>query len=167
MATEKKIKLTGTRDRFCNEYIIDFNGTRSAIVAGFSEKTAYSQACRLLKNVEIRARIKELVDKRNKRTQIDQDYVLKGFEEVAERCTQRKPVMEFDRESKQMKQAEDINEDGESVGVYQFDSAGAVKAFENIGKHVGFYEKDNDQKTKFEVNVINSFSDGGDGTDGK
>lgn len=45
---------------FVEEYLKDMNATQAAIRAGYSEKTAYSQGQRLLKNVEIKNAIKEL-----------------------------------------------------------------------------------------------------------
>lgn len=45
--------------RFADEYIISGNATQSAISAGYSEKTAYSQGQRMLKNVEVSKYIKE------------------------------------------------------------------------------------------------------------
>lgn len=54
---------------FADEYIISKNATQSAIVAGYSEKTAYSIGQRLLKNVEIseyiQKRTQELFDERS------------------------------------------------------------------------------------------------------
>lgn len=47
-------------ERFCHEYVVDLNGTKAAKTAGYSAKTAASQANRLLKNANIRARIAEL-----------------------------------------------------------------------------------------------------------
>lgn len=38
---------------FVTEYIKSGNATQAAIAAGYSEKTAYSQGSRLLKNVEV------------------------------------------------------------------------------------------------------------------
>lgn len=46
--------------RFVAEYIKDYNATQAAIRVGYSERTAYSQGNRLLKNVEIKKAIKEL-----------------------------------------------------------------------------------------------------------
>jgi len=37
---ELEIKLTGKEKRFCEEYVIDWNGARSARVAGYSENSA-------------------------------------------------------------------------------------------------------------------------------
>ena len=45
-------------DIFCQEYVIDLNATQAAIRAGYSEKTAYSIGSRLLKDVEVQAKIK-------------------------------------------------------------------------------------------------------------
>lgn len=42
---------------FVEAYLRHFNATRAALEAGYSEKTAYSQGHRLLKNAEVRAAI--------------------------------------------------------------------------------------------------------------
>lgn len=53
-------KLTDKEKRFCQEYIIDFNGTQAAIRAGYSSKTAYAIACEMLQKPKIRT----VIDKR-------------------------------------------------------------------------------------------------------
>jgi len=58
--TLMQTKLTAKQLKFCQEYAVDLNATQAAIRAGFSEKTAYSSGCRLLKNVEIEKYISEL-----------------------------------------------------------------------------------------------------------
>ena len=52
-------KLTRKQQRFADEYLVDANATQAAIRAGYSEKTAYSQGQRLLKNVEVKKYIEE------------------------------------------------------------------------------------------------------------
>jgi phage terminase small subunit len=53
--------MTEKKSIFCIEYLKDFNATQAAIRTGYSEKTAYSQGQRLLKDVEIKKHIdKEL-----------------------------------------------------------------------------------------------------------
>ena len=52
-------KLTPKQKMFVEEYLIDLNATQAAIRAGYSEKTAYSQGERLLKNVEVKNWIDE------------------------------------------------------------------------------------------------------------
>lgn len=46
--------MNDRRQRFIDEYMIDFNGTRAAIAAGYASKRATEQAARLLSIPEIR-----------------------------------------------------------------------------------------------------------------
>lgn len=47
--------------QFCKEYLVDFNATKAAIRAGYSDKSAYSQAHDLLNKPEIQANIRAIV----------------------------------------------------------------------------------------------------------
>jgi len=68
------VGLNEKQKRFCDEYVIDYNATQSAIRAGYSEKTAYSIGQRMLKKVEIQKQIAELTaeKKRENKSWIDQ-----------------------------------------------------------------------------------------------
>ena len=52
--------MNAKQRRFAEEYLKDLNATQAAIRSGYSERTAYSQGQRLLKNVEIKNAIKEV-----------------------------------------------------------------------------------------------------------
>ena len=52
--------MTARQERFCQEFAKTGNATLSAINAGYSEKTANEQGSRLLANVSIQERIREL-----------------------------------------------------------------------------------------------------------
>lgn len=56
-------KLTNKQLKFCDEYIKSGNATKSAVAAGYSEKTAYSMANQLLKKIEVKQYIKAQMDK--------------------------------------------------------------------------------------------------------
>jgi phage terminase small subunit len=75
--TEPTYRLSPKQELFCNEYLKDRNGTRAAIRAAYSEKTANEQACRLLTNVHIKARINELIKKQVDEIQVDIRFVLR------------------------------------------------------------------------------------------
>ena len=60
MATAKKKKLSGKAEKFCREYMKDFNGTQAAIRAGYSKKTAQAISSENLLKPLISARIAEL-----------------------------------------------------------------------------------------------------------
>lgn len=77
-------KLNDKREAFCQEYLVDLNGTQAAVRAGYSEKTANEQAARLLANVSVQQRVAELKASRNKSTQIDASYVLTRLKEIDE-----------------------------------------------------------------------------------
>ena len=90
------MSLTAKRKAFVREYPIDLNATKAAIRAGFSEKTAYSQGQRLLKNVEVADAIQKALAERSERTEITQDYVLTSIMDVNRRSNvtpDRRPIL--------------------------------------------------------------------------
>ena len=54
--------MTRKQKRFIDEYMVDLNATQAAIRAGYSEKTAYSIGCELLRKPEIENEIKSRLD---------------------------------------------------------------------------------------------------------
>ena len=76
-------KLTRKNAIFCDEYLIDLNGTQAAIRAGYSPHTAGSIANELLKKPEIRARIDTAMAERSRRTGITADRVLRELGRAA------------------------------------------------------------------------------------
>lgn len=77
------MSLTAKKELFVAEYLIDLNATKAAIRAGYSEKTAYSQGQRLLKDVEVAKAIAQAMKKRSERTEITQDRVLAEYAKLA------------------------------------------------------------------------------------
>ena len=129
--------LNEKQKQFCEEYIIDLNGTQAAIRAGYSEKTANRIASELLTKLDIQEYICELKKKRSERVKYSQDELMRDILEVKNRCMQANPV---------------LDKEGNETGVWKFDSNGANKALDMLAKHVGFYETDNKQKA-FNISV--------------
>lgn len=73
-------EITPKQEKFCLEYLKDFNGTQAAIRAGYSKKTANEQAVRLLAKVSIQNYIKEINSKVEKSSIMD-------IQEIQERLT--------------------------------------------------------------------------------
>lgn len=63
-------------EKFCKAYIVDLNGQNAAIAAGYNSKTAASQASRLLKKCNVKARIAELQKKVADKLEITAERVL-------------------------------------------------------------------------------------------
>lgn len=127
---------------FCEEFLIDLNATQAAIRAGYSKKTARSIAAENLTKPYIQEYLKSLIEERKQKIKYTQEDLLKDLIEVKNRCMQAVPVMRYDKEEKGYIQA--TNEYGE--GIWKFDSMGANKALDMLGKHFGFFETDNKQK---------------------
>lgn len=81
----KQAKVLGPRQqRFVDEYLIDLNATQAAIRAGYSAKTAQEQGSRLLSNVIVAEFIQVAQQERSERVQIDADWVLRQWAEIAQ-----------------------------------------------------------------------------------
>ena len=79
----KPFKITPRRRLFIEEYLIDFNGTDSAIRAKFSPKTAYSIASELLSKPEIQEEIEKRMQKRLEKIGVSKDRVLTEIARLA------------------------------------------------------------------------------------
>ena len=71
-------------ERFCQEYLIDLNGTQAATRAGYSQRTAKQQGSRLLTKADVKARVEELKEERAERVQVDSDFVLRRLALMAD-----------------------------------------------------------------------------------
>jgi phage terminase small subunit len=139
------VKLKNDKqEAFAREYIIDLNATKAAIRAGYSERTARQIGSRMLTKVDILARIEELQAERAKKLNIDAEWVLNRLVQISDRCMQAEEVLEFNYDSKRL----------ESTGEYKFDSSGANKATELIGKHLGMFKDRLDINATVGVQIV-------------
>ena len=118
------MKLALKRIKFCKEYVIDFDGTKAAIRAKYSKKTATKIASHLLTIVDVQTYLAKLIAKRSKKTEITAEYVLTGLQEVTERCLQRVPV---------------LDKDGKETGEWKFEASGANRSLELLGRHLEMF----------------------------
>lgn len=125
--------LTPRQRRFVDEYLIDLNGTQAAIRAGYSQKTARQIGQKLLTKVDIQQAISAAQAARQERTELTADEVIRDLREVRDVCLGRKSV----------KVVEVAKFEGEAtpheVDSLVFDPAGANKALELLGKHIGMF----------------------------
>ncbi len=74
---EKSKKLTPKQELFCQQYVIDRNGTQAAIRAGYKATTATVQASALLTIPNVHRRVAELIGKAANNLEITVERVLK------------------------------------------------------------------------------------------
>lgn len=141
-------KLTPKQKLFVKEYIVDFNATRAAKAAGYSPDTAYSIASELLKKLEIQEALQKEMDKRAKRVEVSQDFVLEQLRKIA--GADIKDYVEYEEDGNlRFKPYSDI--DGQAVAEISVmtSSVGTkrkvklhdkMKALELLMRHLGMYK---------------------------
>jgi len=67
------------RQRFCEEYALDLNGTQAAIRAGYAANSAHVTASRLLMNAKVRERVDQLIVEHRERIEVSVDSLSKLF----------------------------------------------------------------------------------------
>ena len=137
-------ELTPKQERFVREYLIDLNATQAAIRAGYSEKTAYSIGQENLTKPVIKAAVKAAQEQVAERLGITRTWVLTNLKTVAERCMQAAPVLDRSGNRVYVETAT-----GDLAPAFVFNPAGATRALELLGKHIGVLT----DKVKLEGNL--------------
>lgn len=145
-------KLTDKQKRFCQEYIVDLNGTQAAIRAGYSAKTANEQASRMLAKVNIQTYIQSLSDNITEKLEITVEDILRDIIEVKDRCMQKYPVMAK------------IDGEWQETGEWQFEHNGALKSLEMLGKYKKMFtdKVEHSGQVAVDHSIITKYLDGDD-----
>ena len=137
--------LGGKMERFCEEYIVDYNPMKAALRAGYSAGSARAHSYQLLKRKDVVERICERQEEFIKNGLLDnKNRVLKELWEMYERAVQAKPVTVWDKELKEYVE----------TGEYQFDEKTAMKCLEFIAKICGAVPEGTKKQEKIEENGI-------------
>jgi len=147
--------LAPMQDAFCREYLKDLCGQDAAIRAGYSEKSAKTQASMLLAEDHIQARIAELNRDRLARVQVESDTVLRELLRIATSDIGEafkddgslKPLKDIPTDVRRAIQSIEIDElfDGFGQDRYQIGLTKKLKfwdktkALEMLGKHLKLF----------------------------
>lgn len=137
-------KLNIKQRLFVSEYMKDLNGKQAAIRAGYKPDNAEVIASRLLTHVKVAEEIEKATRAKEARALVSASWVVQNLKEIVERCMQKTAVMYFDKTDKTYKQKTEEDQNGNEQGVWEFDSAGAIKALELLGKHTGVFSEKNE-----------------------
>jgi phage terminase small subunit len=136
--------LTDQRRAFCDEYLKCYNGTKAAIASGYSETSAASQASQILDDKEVKKYIESRLEKASNIALVDLAWIQQRAKDISDRCMQAEPVLIRDGHGGWIESGE-----------YTFDSSGANKATEMLGKMIGAFEKDNQQSKPESTTIVN------------
>lgn len=162
MADEKK--LTQKQKVFCEEYIIDWNASRAARKAGYSEKTAQQMGFENLSKPLIQAYIKEIQEDLQKQAGISKLRNLLELKKIAySNMSDFKDgwmtVKDFERIDEDTKAALSeiqyttrVNQHG-TEEIVKFKVHDKLKAIDSINKMLGYNEPDQ-VESKIEVKGI-------------
>lgn len=96
MAEKETKAITEKQKRFVREWLIDMNGTRAAIRAGYSEKSAAQTANRLMKLEEVRTYRDALLKEEFESLGVTRHSIATELWRLYQRSTQATPVMVWD-----------------------------------------------------------------------
>lgn len=111
-------ELSAKQKKFVREWLIDLCGTRAAIRAGYSEKSAAQTASRLMRDPAVREYRDALLKEEFDSLGITRHSLAVEVWKVYKRCAAATPVMQWDRNLR----------DYIMSGDWQFDSKGCLKA---------------------------------------
>lgn len=124
-------KLTAMEAAFAREYVLDHNGTRAAIRAGYApgkdNANAAARASRLLKRQAVLDRIAEHESEIAREFVLTRDGLINRYREIYERCMEATPVLSWDSSKHEYVES----------GFWQFDARGAMKALGSIAVMAG------------------------------
>ncbi|WP_320052797.1 terminase small subunit [uncultured Acetobacteroides sp.] len=161
----KKTALSPKQRRFCEEYLIDLNATQAAIRAGYSERTAGSIGQENLKKPEIKTFIKNLREEVRERNRIKLDELIQTLAAIV-----RLDPVDLFNDNGTIKNLSDMPEaarkcitelklmeissvDGPIGMMKTIKLTSKLEAIEKLMKHLGGYEKDNEQR-KPEIGTV-------------
>lgn len=161
--------LTKRRKEFCRQYVIDFNGQLAAERAGYKARSARVTASELLAMPEVKAEVERLTEKKAERAQVTAEEVINELRSIAfanttdfvkvkdivltEKNSKGRPVrrkariayieLTADIQKEKLAAISEIKQTRDGIAIKTHDKA---KALELLGRHLGIFEKDNQQK---------------------
>ena len=148
--------LTEKQKRFCDEYLVDLNGTQAAIRAGYSEKTAKQIAQQNLTKLDIQEYIKKRMAEKEDALIAKQDEVLQTLTRVLRRQEMDTVVVTCkERSSGYDENGKKVIVEKEAPRVVQIPTRvnDLNKAAELLGKRYGLYTEKIETDVDMELNI--------------
>lgn len=166
-------KLTPKQRLFIHEYLVDWNGKQAAIRAGYSKKTAEVQACRLLRNAQVKKAAAAARERRENKAIMTREEILeelsiigrsdlKSYFEIdeggqitakpfSEMPGKTSRALESIEETRTIRESADGKETNIVTDRIKFKVHSKVGALELLGKNQGLFPTKIDGKLEVEV----------------
>ena len=155
-------RLTDKQQRFCDEYLIDLNGTQAAIRAGYSKKTARQMAAENLTKPDIKEYIEKRMAEKEESLIAKQDEVLKYLTAVMRRELKESIVVTLQNKTEKWVKDEEtgklkkqpVTEESPAVVDIPAKLSDANKAAELLGKAYAMFTEKIDGDVKAKVMIV-------------
>lgn len=159
--------MKDSHKRFADKYFETLSQTESAIYAGYSENSAKEQGYQLMQREDVQEYLTTLKLEASASTGITKERWLKelersGFSDIRKILTVDgglKDASEWDDDTASAIESIEIFEvtaGGEKIGTNKkIKLVSKLGSLEKIGKHLGFFEKDNEQKKQSVIGIMN------------
>lgn len=121
-------RLTERQRRFCEEYLIDGNASQAAIRAGYSKRSATVVSTTLMKNHQVQAYLKELLEKLHSAKVANAQEVLEYLTSIM-RGEQREQTLQL------------IGDGMQDITAIDVAAKDRLKAAELLGKRYGIFKE--------------------------
>lgn len=166
-----KDKLNPRQQRFCEEYLIDLNATQAAIRAGYAAHSISKHTGQIVSCSGVQTEIARLKAERSERILVTADNVVielarLAFSNIEDFLSIDKDGEVYlknfdgiDREKLAAVESVKINtsvnkDDSRTYTTTQFKLCSKLNALEQLGKHLGIYQKDNIQKNLTIIDIM-------------
>nr|DAP49385.1 MAG TPA: Terminase small subunit [Caudoviricetes sp.] len=121
-------KMTERQRRFCEEYLIDGNASQAAIRAGYSKRSATVVSTTLMKNPQVQAYLKKLLDELHSAKVANAQEVLEYLTSIM-RGEQREQTLQL------------IGDGMQDITAIDVAAKDRLKAAELLGKRYGIFKE--------------------------
>lgn len=165
-------KLIPKQQRFCQEYVVDLNGTQAAIRAGYSPQSANEQASRMLAKANIKREVKRLQAAMTKKIGLTAEMVLNelrtlGFQNIQDFIDEGNQITDISKVAKKKAAAVSgikTNKRTFTIGEQEIVETNTeikmhskTAALDMLSKHLGLFDADNNQRRE---NVVIRITNG-------
>lgn len=157
------MQLTAKQQKFCDEYLVDLNSTQAAIRSGYSKSSAKSIGSENLSKPDIQAYLQKKRKNWANKLEVTQERILTEYARIA-----FSDIRKYYNEKGMMLLPSEMDDDAAAalagIKVYEefeFDMDGnrnhvgdtkevkihnKIQALDSLAKHLGMFEKDNQQR---------------------